>query len=126
MNQPDKWFIDFHGDWDLEHHPSPAVRLIHDVSERCECAAWLMEIEHLAWSAVVLRGDQEGFVTFTPHDAARLRSYAVESGVWWAWDDEQGRPRPVELTHWLAIDGLVRALRWASPRWDRTDAGGVP
>jgi hypothetical protein len=82
------------------------------ISERFWCAGWMDGLEYDIWRIANSGGGEYGFGEIEPDYAADLIALADKAGGWWAWDDEKGDIRFVEMDEWLEMyEGRNRGRR---------------
>jgi len=67
------------------------AELMSDISERCYCAGWLIDLEYHLWDIVSQLDFTDahwGQDTITANDRAKLGALAITCGGWIRWDDE--------------------------------------
>ena len=73
---------------DLPTEQKTLAELMSDISERCQYAGWLLNLEYVLWDAIISGPRQYGHDTITQHDIDLLIKHRDKANCWIYFDDE--------------------------------------
>ena len=61
--------------------------LMSEISERCQTAGWMLNLEYVLWDAVISGPRKYGHDKITENDIDLLKKYSCKAGSWILFDD---------------------------------------
>jgi hypothetical protein len=73
---------------DLNQDERQLAEFMSELSERCYCAGWMMDLEYVLWDAVMTGPRNFGHGTITREDISKLIQLSDKINSWICFDDE--------------------------------------